>query len=530
MSDLPQGWAIAVLTDLIARDGVFADGDWVESKDQDPNGSIRLLQLADIGDGVFLDKSNRFINEQKFDQLRCTEVLEGDVLVARMPDPLGRACLAPRLRQRCITVVDVAIVRPGQKSVQPAWLMHFLNAPEVRQEIEVQSSSTTRRRISRSNLAQLQLPVAPLNEQKRIADRLDTVLAQVDACRERLDRVPPILKRFRQAVLATATSGKLTEEWRASDEVKAWQTVKLSEVAKSRLGKMLDKAKNQGVATPYLRNINVRWFGFDLSDIQTIRVTENESRDLAVARGDVLICEGGEPGRCAVWQGEDGAYVYQKALHRVRVGPALTPEWLCYSLKDAADSGRLTDLFTGTTIKHLTGVALGQFEFPLPPLREQHEIIRRVETLFAYADRLETRYTAARSQVEHLTPALLAKAFRGELVPQDPNDEPASVLLERIRAARVASEGAAGPKRRKGGRPKTSRKAEVLMLTRKDIQDTHLTTILKERGPHTAEALWSASQLDIDDFYDQLKNEEARGLLREKRSHASNALRMLEAA
>ncbi len=167
----------------------------------------------------------------------------------------------------------------------------------------------------------------------------------------------------------------------------------------------------------------------------------------------------------------------------------------------------------------------------VPPLSEQSEIVRRVEALFAYADRLEARYTAARAQVERLTPALLAKAFRGELVPQDPNDEPASVLLERIRAARAASEGAAGPKRRKGGgRSKTSQKAEVLMLTRKDVQDTHLTTILKERGPLTAEALWSASQLDIDDFYDQLKDEEARGLLREKRGDSSNAPRMLEAA
>jgi hypothetical protein len=116
-------------------------------------------------------------------------------------------------------------------------------------------------------------------------------------------------------------------------------------------------------------------------------------------------------------------------------------------------------------------------------------------------------------------------------VPQDPNDEPASVLLVRIRAAREVSGGTGGPKRRKGGsRPKTSQKAEILMLTRKDIQDTHLTTILRERGPLTAEALWSASQLDIDDFYDQLKDEEARGLLREKRGDLSNAPRMLEAA
>jgi hypothetical protein len=145
------------------------------------------------------------------------------------------------------------------------------------------------------------------------------------------------------------------------------------------------------------------------------------------------------------------------------------------------------------------------------------------------ADRLEARYTAARAQVERLTPTLLNKAFRGELVPQELNDEPTSVLLERIRATRTVAGETAGPRRRKGGgRPKTSQKVEVLMLMRKDVEDTYLTTILKERGPLTAEALWSASQLDIDDFYDQLKDEEARGLLREKRGDWSNAPRMLE--
>ena len=183
------------------------------------------------------------------------------------------------------------------------------------------------------------------------------------------------------------------------------------------------------------------------------------------------------------------------------------------------------------TQPNVNAEAIKRIEVQLPSIDEQREIVRRVEALFAYADRLEARYTAACAQVERLTPALLAKAFRGELVLQDPNDEPASALLERIRAARAASEGATRPDRRKGGsRSKKSQKSEVLMLTRKDIQDMHLTRILKERGPLTAEDLWSASQLDIDDFYDQLKDEEARGLLREKRGGSSSAPRMLEAA
>lgn len=439
MNELPNGWIIAPLKSLLPHDGIFSDGDWIESKDQDPNGSIRLLQLADIGDGYFVDKSSRFVNKEKFAALNCTELKTGDVLIARMPDPLGRACLLPEMPQTCITVVDVAVFRTGKEGPSNKWLMNAINSPQLRAFMETNSSGTTRKRIARGKLAEMELPVPPLNEQKRIADKLDAVLARVNACRDRLDRIPTILKCFRQSVLAAATSGKLTEDWRLNNaRSEDWQIVHLSDVASSRLGKMLDKAKNQGIPTPYLRNINVRWFGFDLTDIKQIKVSDEEASELMLRSGDVLICEGGEPGRCAIWAEEYGNYIYQKALHRVRVSTLLMPEWLCYNLKDAADSGHLANLFTGTTIKHLTGIALKKFEFKLPPLDEQTEIVRRVEAMLAYADRLEARYTAARAHVEKLTPATLAKAFRGELVPQDPNDEPASALLDRLLTTKSA--------------------------------------------------------------------------------------------
>ncbi|MCX6865217.1 MAG: restriction endonuclease subunit S [Verrucomicrobia bacterium] len=211
-----------------------------------------------------------------------------------------------------------------------------------------------------------------------------------------------------------------------------WENVRLKDVADSRLGKMLDKSKNQGVPTAYLRNINVRWFDFNLSDVQELRIPASEAEELSILDGDLLICEGGEPGRCAIWKGGKNNFVFQKALHRVRVQNGLLPQWLGYAVKHAADSGALADLFTGTTIKHLTGIALSRFEFPLPTLPEQQEIVRRVEDLFAFAERIEARLATAQKTVERLTPATLAKAFRGELVPQDPTDEPASALLARL--------------------------------------------------------------------------------------------------
>ena len=272
MIDLPGGWSAAILYDLIDADGVFSDGDWVESKDQDPQGRIRLLQLADVGDGVFRDKSSRFVNEEQFERLRCTEIFERDVLIARMPDPLGRACLAPPLSQRCITVVDVAIVRPGASSVHSGWLMYALNTPTIRSRIGMESSGTTRRRITRKKLARLDFPVPPLNEQRRIADKLDAVLARVHACRERLDRVPAILKRFRQSVLAAATSDKLTEDWRASraESVSA-------EVLLERLRSQGRKRKRDEIVPQFTDLLPAEWTWAQVKDVGGVQLGRQRS-------------------------------------------------------------------------------------------------------------------------------------------------------------------------------------------------------------------------------------------------------------
>ena len=211
-----------------------------------------------------------------------------------------------------------------------------------------------------------------------------------------------------------------------------WAWARLSSIADMALGKMLDVAKNKGSLRPYLRNINVRWGTFDLSDTLEMRFEDNELERYSICYGDLVMCEGGEPGRCAVWKSEEVVF-YQKALHRVRAIEIL-PEYLYYVIRRFIISNQYEKYYTGTTIKHLTGQSLRMLPIPLPPLNEQKLIVEHLQRIIEEIDKIEMRKTEAFSLVSLAKSKILDLAIRGKLVPQDSNDEPASVLLERIRA------------------------------------------------------------------------------------------------
>ena len=152
-----------------------------------------------------------------------------------------------------------------------------------------------------------------------------------------------------------------------SDLVHPWPTLPLGTLAAEMcLGKMLDKQKNRGTLQPYLRNVNVRWFSFDLSDMKEMRFEDGEGTRFELQAGDLVICEGGEPGRAAVWRGQTENARIQKALHRVRFRPSeYDPAFAMYFLYFGTITNRFAPHYTGTTIKHLTGAALSQVQFPV---------------------------------------------------------------------------------------------------------------------------------------------------------------------
>jgi type I restriction enzyme S subunit len=503
--ELPVGWELIRLSEAAE----WGSGGTPSRRNLDYyGGKIPWIKTGELGPR-HITRTEETISDLGLANSSAKIFPEGSIAIAMYGATIGKVSILgvpAATNQACA----VAAVNLGVCS--PEFFYHYLCSQ--RDEFVKAGKGGAQPNVSQGLIKDWPIPLAPLNEQRRIAAKLDTTLAAVEACRQRLDGVAAILKRFRQAVLTAATSGELTREWREERGLAdSWKTNVLSEIADSRLGKMLDQRKNTGQLTPYLRNINVRWFSFDLEDIQEIRLADTEIIDLDVRFGDLLVCEGGEPGRCAVWRGEDSKYTFQKALHRVRTSKHLLADYLSFCLSNSANNGKLEQLFTGSTIKHLTGASLKKLQILLPSREEQEEIVDRVESLYSLADQLEARLTIARKVVDRLTPALLAKAFRGELVPQDPGDEPASVLLERIRAARQAEAGAGKPSRR--GRPKAAANPDQLPLDAAPVPPDFLAGLLRECGPLSERALLAVSELEPQRFQQQLYRELESGTARE---------------
>lgn len=522
MTYQPANWTAATLNDItdVVRGVTFPASAKEDSLTPTNVCCLRTSNIqreVDWDDIYFIPRSYVKRDEQL--------VQPGDVLMsmANSYALVGKVAIAKVVPYPTAFGAFLSAIRPTS-IVDGKYLFHLLRTNRVQSELREGSSQTTNiANISVSKLSNIDIPLAPLNEQKRIAETLDALLARVEACRDRLDRIPIFLKCFRQSVLAAATSGKLTESWRNQNPgCREWQEIRLADIADIQGGITKDSKKQSlnDEEVPYLRVANVQRGYLDLDEIKTIRVPASRLSGLLLEPGDILFNEGGDIdklGRGWVWEGQIAKCSFQNHVFRARLyDKANQSKYISWwgnscGLDYFLRAGKQT-----TNLASINKSMLSSLPISLPPAEEQTEIVRRVESLFACADRLEARYAIARNQIEKLTPSLLAKAFRGELAPQDPNDEPASALLERIRAARVVKEDAAKPRRRKVA-VKAERKTEVIMLELSQINFDHLAAILKDKGRLVPKMLWQFSQLSIEDFYEQLRNEETKHLLREVR-------------
>lgn len=285
--------------------------------------------------------------------------------------------------------------------------------------------------LSANTLHVLKVPLPPLAEQKRIVAKIEDLLPLIDRYEKAWGRLEEFNRRFpadmQKSLLQMAIQGKLVEQrpeegtgeelYRqiqaekqrlikegkikkekplpdiAEDEVpfeipESWKWVRLPAISASCLGKMLDKQKNTGISMPYLRNVNVRWGSFDLSDLLEMKFEDVNDERFLIRKNDLVMCEGGEPGRCAIWTAEQPIH-FQKACHRLRFSQELHVPFFYFLFCLYAENGILKSLFTGTTIKHLTGQSLDKIVVPLPPLVEQKRIVAKLEELLPLCKRLK---------------------------------------------------------------------------------------------------------------------------------------------
>lgn len=312
--------------------------------------------------------------------------------------------------------------------------------------IDVAHGGVGLRHVTKGVFEKTLVALPPRPEQTRIADQLDTLLARVQACNNRFDAIPALLKRFRQTVLDAAVSGSLTHSWRVERNAANWSATTVQSICQRRrvitygVVKLGDVVPN---GTPCLRTSNVRWLRFELDGMKRIAPSLSAEYSRTILRGgEVLVNVRGTLGGVAVAGNEMVGWNISREVAVLPIDQSIVnPHFAAYWVASDASQKWLAGMEKGIAYVGINIEDLRNLPIRLPSLPEQAEIVRRVEALFAMADRIEARCTAARAQAQRLTPLVLAKAFRGELVPQDPSDEPASELLARIALSNTAPTG-----------------------------------------------------------------------------------------
>lgn len=444
MSELPSGWTATTLGD-VANWG--SGGTPSRSESSFYGGTIPWIKSGELN-SRYVTRAEEHITEAALNGSSAKLFPAGSVAIAMYGATIGKTAI---LGIDAATNQACAVGAPIEGLIGKEFLYRLLqNEKEVFIE---KGKGGAQPNISQAVIKAHVIRLPPLAEQTRIAQKLYELLAQVDTLKARIDAIPALLKRFRQSVLAAAVSGRLTENWRAAlTESSIWSEVPIGSLCISAFdgpfGSKLksDDYTSEGTRVVRLENIgHLNFIGEKKTFIGSAKLSELSKNTLET--GDILFSSfvDEEIRVCRLPKSEE-TFINKADCFCLRIDQSTAdPAFVMYALAAKRTYQRIKEAVHGATRPRINLGFLKSFEINLPSLEEQTEIVRRVEQLFAFADQLEAKVASAKSRIDHLTQSILAKAFRGELVPQDPNDEPAGVLLERIQAQRAAA-----PKAKRG--------------------------------------------------------------------------------
>lgn len=426
--DLPENWKWARFADIVN----FNSGKTPQRQNTQywSNGKFPWVSIADMQADSITTTTKERVSETAFDECFSGNISPAGTMIMSFKLTIGKVSILGMDAVHNEAIISIYPTAPVDDSwILQKWLFKIMPLVAATGNSKNAIKGKT---LNATSISNLMVPVPPLAEQERIVAKIEELMplvAEYDEAEKKLSTLnADFPEMLRKSILQQAVQGKLTErspsDEPASELLKriqtekaklitegkikkekallpiaeddcpfeipgTWKWVKLGEIADLCLGKMLDKAKNQGNLHPYLRNVNVRWGFFDFEDILKMRFKDDEEERYSVKYGDLVVCEGGEPGRCAVWTDVSQTFRIQKALHRVRFIGDVDSFYAYRVFEYYASNGYFAKRFTGETIKHLPGEVLKNIAFPLPPIAEQKRIVVRINELLAICDGLK---------------------------------------------------------------------------------------------------------------------------------------------
>jgi type I restriction enzyme, S subunit len=477
VSGLPSSWLESAISEV-------AEVNPRKDVDLGPNDLVSFVPMAAVDEvsGTILSPIDRPYREVS---KGFTHFRDGDVIFAKITPSMenGKSAVARSLVNGTgMGSTEFHVFRPTA-AIEANYLWRYVRQKSFREDAQaVMSGAVGQQRVPSDWLKDHLIPLPPLPEQRRIVAKVDGLTARTARARKELNRIPTLIARYRSAVLAMAFSGRLTQDWRVGlgrdaksdgEYPYGWVVKELEEISEIQGGIQVGKkrpASAELIEVPYLRVANVQRGWLNLDEIKYLGVTAVERDRLLLKDGDVLMNEGGDRdklGRGWVWRAEIPECIHQNHVFRIRLyNDELPPEYVSHY---ANENGQRYFIDQGTQTTNLASISkrkVAALPVPVPPIDEAIEIVRRIESTFSWLDRMAADHAAAARLLPKLDAAILSKAFRGELGPQDPNDEPASILLERIR-----TECDAAPKKKRAPKAHVAKLPKELKTMAKNLEE-----------------------------------------------------------
>lgn len=403
---MKQDWDIKKLEEITV---VFEDGDWIESKDQSFEG-VRLIQTGNIGDGFFKDRGEkaRYISEETFKRLRCTEIKGGDCLVSRLPDPVGRACILPNTGEKMITAVDCTIIRFDKNKLLPEWFILYSLSKEYQDQVLNQVSGATRQRISRKNLGLIAIPLPPLSVQKHIVSILDKALASIDKAKanteKNLQNVRELFESYLDGVFE-----KKRNNW---EECNLEEYIKLIDYR----GRTPLKTQN-GVRLITAKNVKLGYLQLEPQEFIASDNYLSWMKRGIPDFGDVIFTTEAPLANVAQIDTHEKIAFAQRIIVMQPNRKKINPAFLKYMLMSTTIRKKILQKGTGATVVGIKSSLLKKIRIYFPESTlEQEFVVKKLDLLSAKKQELEINYNKKIAAFVELKKSILQMSLTGEIL------------------------------------------------------------------------------------------------------------------